>query len=245
MAKEKITFSARKDPLLRPRPASQDRKAVRAQHQPATAVPDAPTAAASTTPISQPPPTRSPAGTSARRPALAAVEEPVGVISVPVDDTDTTRSQSGPPDEASRVAPTARSDRSRQVMRRTQTSMSLPPTTWDTLDALSQAAGASTGELLVAILTAVIPDSPPAALDAIEQLLVNAPDEGPREERNYRLPLGVRHQLDDLTKALGPSMQRSLLIRALLGAHTPEGAEDARKLITAHRIQVMRASANI
>ncbi len=122
--------------------------------------------------------------------------------------------------------------------------MSLPPTTWDTLDDLGQAAGASTGELLVAILTTAIPDSPTAALDAIERLLVSAPDEGLREERNYRLPLDLRGQLDALTKALGPGMQRSLLVRALLAAHTPQDGEDARKLITARRIEAMRASAN-
>lgn len=241
MAKEKITFSARKDPLLRPRPASTPRKATSTPRQAATAPPDTP--ADSTPAIKQPPRTRTPAGSGPRRPALAAVEEPVGVIAVPARDTDTARQQSNPADDAGRGQPRRRSDRSRPGARRAQTSMSLPSSTWDTLDDLAQGAGASTGELLVAILTAASPDSPAAALDAIEQLLVTALDDDLREERNYRLPLELRQQLDSLTMTLGPSVQRSLLIRALLAAHTPQGADAARTLITAQRIDAMRASA--
>lgn len=240
MAKEKITFSARKDPLLRPRPASQPRTPATAPRQPATAAPDAPTP---TAPISQSPRKPTPRSSGPRRRTLAAVDEPTGVVSVPARDTETARKDSGAPNATSGVASTLRSDRARQGARRVQTSMSLPPTTWDTLDDLGQAAGASTGELLVAILTAAIPDSPTIALEAIEQLLGNAPDNDLREERNYRLPLDLRGQLDALTRALGPSMQRSLLVRALLIAHTPQDAEDARRLITARRIEAMRACA--
>lgn len=244
MAKEKITFSARKDPLLRPQPASQHRKPASGQRRPAPAVPDASTPVDSAPVISQPTRRRTSASNGRRRSALAAVEEPAGAISVPALATDPAQEGSGgPPDGPSRPAPGPRSDRCRQGARRAQTSMSLPPASWDMLDELSHATGASTGELLVAILGQAIPDSPTVALDVIEQLLVNAPDETLREERNYRLPLDLRAQLDALTKALGPSVQRSLLVRALLAAHSPQGAADARTLITARRIAVMRASA--
>jgi hypothetical protein len=241
--KEKITFSARKDPLLRhrPTPAGQrDRHAPEPSHRPAPND--------STTSISRPPSRkRTPAADRPTRPSLAAVEEPVGVIAVPtLSSSPGTRMSADQDSSHATELPTAsqRSERSRQGVRRAQTSMSLAPSSWDSLDELGHAAGASAGELLVAILTAAIPDTPAAALEAIEELLVsNAPDEGMHEERNYRLPLDLRTQLDALTKALGPSVQRSLLIRALLAAHTPDNADNARQLIIARRIAALRASA--
>ncbi len=237
--KNKITFSARKDPLLRHHPAHQpDRHAAEASDRPA--------ADDTTTSISRPASRkRTPATDRAPRAALAAVEEPVGVIAVPTVSSGASRRASATHDSSHTPEPTSRqrSQRSRQNPRRAQTSMSLPPRSWDTLDELGAAAGASTGELLVAIPTASIPDTPTAALEAIEQLLVsNTSDAGMHEERNYRLPLDLRTQLYALTKALGPSVKRSLLIRALVAAHTPHSSDDARELITTRRIQAMRTA---
>ena len=126
-----------------------------------------------------------------------------------------------------------------------QTSISLPPEAWDALDDLGQEAGVSGGELLTSILNAGIPDTPQAALGALEQLLVSIPsDEGPHEERNYRLPLELRTKLDEFSKALGsgPRMQRSLLIRAILALHLPKSGEHARDLITTRRLDAVRAA---
>jgi hypothetical protein len=241
--KNKITFSARKDPLLRHHPANQpNRHAADASDRPA--------ADDATTSISRPGSRmRTPTSDRSPRAALAAVEEPVGVIAVPTPSAvsgqmaPTTTAHGDSVAASEPATPGERGERSRHSVRRVQTSMSLPPATWDTLDELGQASGVSAGELLVAILTGGMPDTPTAALAALEQLLVNSPpDEGPHEERNYRLPLGLRTQLDGLTKVLGPSVKRSLLIRALLAAHAPQSSDDARELITARRIHTMRTA---
>jgi hypothetical protein len=237
---QKLTFSARKDPLLRPRKSTE-------RQQDAAATPDARGAAAATKPpASTPAPARERTGSASRaRPrSLAAVEEPAGVIAVATASS----TEADPPANAAdnsrdTPTPTAR-ERSRHSARRVQTSMSFPPGTWDALDEVGETAGASAGELLIAILNDAIPETPADALAAVEQLLISsAPaDDGPHEERNYRLPLDLRTRLDELTKALGPQVQRSLLIRALLAAHAPQNAEAARRLLTTQRIQAMRSA---
>lgn len=238
---QKLTFSARKDPLLRrPRAADEDDEG----GSPA----DAMGATGGTKPSRPPARKRTARASRSPRPSLAAVEEPAGVIAVPTES-----GRSARPDEAGRApndrgasdpSPSAEHrERSVRSARRVQTSMSFPPTTWDTLDELGEATSVSAGELLIAILSEAIPDTPAAALAAIEQLLISAAhDDGPHEERNYRLPIDLRTQLDALTKALGPPVQRSLLIRALLAAHLPQSSDAARELITKHRIRVMRAA---
>jgi hypothetical protein len=109
---------------------------------------------------------------------------------------------------------------------------------------IAAGAGSGVGKMLAAILTAALPDSPAAALAAVEALLVHRrPDDTPQEERNYRLALELRTELDALAQALGPGrLQRSLLVCALLGAHAPADAEQARELLTAQRIDALRAS---
>jgi hypothetical protein len=112
---------------------------------------------------------------------------------------------------------------------------------WDTLDELS--AGAA-GRLLTAILSANLPDTPTAALASVEALLRDGPaDATLHEERNYRLPYDLRTRLDELATALGGGRrpQRSLLIRAIVAAHAPSSAEQARELITTQRIDALRA----
>ena len=154
--------------------------------------------------------------------------------------TDSPVSAVGAPEAAA-----GRPGRPRTAGRRVQTSISLPPETWDTLDGLGEGAGVSTGELLAAILNGAMPDSPQDALVALEQLLegIRAND-GPHEVRNHRLALELRAQLDALVKALGagPRMHRSLLIRALLATRTPPDSNAARELITARRIDAMRSA---
>ena len=122
--------------------------------------------------------------------------------------------------------------------------MSLPPDVWDRLDELGRAAGVSAGELLTVVLQDAVPETPAGALTAVEQLLGTiAADEGLQEERNYRLPLTLRAELDALSDALGSGARvRSLLIRALLASNTPAAPDDLRELITARRIDSMRAA---
>ena len=126
-----------------------------------------------------------------------------------------------------------------------QTSFSLPPEVWETLDELAAGASVATGKLLTAILTAAIPDSAAGAFATVEQLLLSAtPDEGLQEERNYRLALELRTKLDALatTVGSGPRLKRSLLVHAIIAAHAPADAEQARELITTQRIDELRAS---
>ncbi|MBW3609154.1 MAG: hypothetical protein KY463_12520 [Actinobacteria bacterium] len=90
-----------------------------------------------------------------------------------------------------------------------------------------------------------MPDSPASAFSAVEQLLLgDAPDNAGHEERNYRLPLQLRTNLDALASALGsrPRPQRSLLIHALVAAHAPANGDQARELITTQRIDALRAA---
>jgi hypothetical protein len=175
----------------------------------------------------------------------AAVEAPAGVIAIappavaPSEGAER-RVRRRAPSPAAGPRPT----HARRVARRVQTSIALHPDAWGTLDELAADAGVSVGALLVAILTVSVPESADAALSAVEELLRTAgPDEVLHEERNYRLALDLRAQLDALAATLGSGRpQRSLLVRALVAAHTPTSAEQARELITTQRIDTMRAS---
>jgi predicted DNA-binding protein len=229
----KIQFSARKDPLL-PR-AGANSGSSKATSRPrstrAGAEADARPAAAAR------------AGEGPARTESEAVEGPDGVVAVSPPQR-TRRTAQTPPTPPSTDAPRAQ-DRHGRAARRVQTSMSLPPDMWDGLDELGRATGVSAGELLTVILEGAVPDSPAGALAALEQLLGTiAPDEGLQEERNFRIPLTLRAELDALTDALGRNarVKRSLLIRALLVSHTPTDAGRARELITARRIDSMRAA---
>lgn len=242
----KVQFSARKDPLLRGRRVASER--TRAQPtEPAQGRVDADDAT-----VSRPAEPRPEDGgpTGARRPRANALEGPAGLGAV--DSADVAAPQHGHSDAAAQrsvsapeaTSPQQRAERSRLVARRVQTSVSLPPDVWDTLDELGHGAGVSAGELLTTILTGAVPSNAEAAFAALEQLLISiGPDEGLQEERNYRLPLELRTRLDDLARALGPGprLQRSLLIRAIVASHTPNSSEQARELITTRRIEAMRA----
>jgi len=238
---KKIQFSARKDPLLRTVSRSAGGSSggtVGARNTAADARPPAAAAGAGE---------RSP---SAAEPA--AVEGPDGVIAVaPAQRARSARRPRGQePPATSRtahadVAPASPRDRHGRAARRVQTSMSLPPDVWDALDELGRAAGVSAGELLTVVLEDAVPKTPAGALTALEQLLRTiAPNEGPQEERNYRIPLTLRAELDALTDALGSGarVKRSLLIRALLASNTPAEPDDVRELITARRIDSMRTA---
>jgi hypothetical protein len=139
----------------------------------------------------------------------------------------------------------AATERGHRGGRRVQTSLSLPPGLWDSLDALAAGAGASTGELLTAILTRSLPPSPGQALSLLEQLLPSiSPQEGLQEERNYRVAFDLRSALDALSEALGPRpwSRRSLLIRAIVASAMPDSPEQAREVLTTWRIDAMRAA---
>lgn len=231
----KVAFSARKDPLLRSRRGPAD-----GPSPPRGAAPAEP-------PITDQPETA--AGGSPESTNDQAVEGPAGVVAVAPARPRRRRSGAAPVnDEDTEPRPTTaapRAARSRDIARRVQTSISLPPDIWDALDERGQQAGVSVGELLTAVLAAQIPDTPQAMLSTLEQLLVSIPsDEGPHEERNYRLPRELRTKLDELARALGagPRMQRSMLIRAILAVHLPPNGEQARELITMRRLDAMRAA---
>ena len=238
----KITFSARKDPLLPPRSATIES---RANEDPSAVGAGSDADAGGAAATESPAHTAADASHGAREPQ-GATEEPVGVIAIPTAPSSRTTREPQPSDTASGARDAeraARAQRGRSGARRVQTSISLPPASWDALDEVASSAGVSVGELLTAILAAAIPETPAAALGAVEELLVSsAPDDGPHEERNYRLPLELRTQLDALTKALGPRGQRSLLIRALIAAQGPQTGEQARALVTARRIETMRSA---
>jgi len=264
MAK-KIQFSARKDPLLRPAQRPQDSatrespaaaagKAVEATTAAEGGGESAADVAAGTTPTgdvaaswaarAHTAPPR--AGTNGR-----AVEEPAGVVAVEAPPTPARRAARAKPTAAAEMRPpespetAPQATRRRGAARRVQTSISMQPARWDRLDKLAQDASAPTGELLSAILTSAVPNSAEDALAMIEQLLTtDAPDHGLHEERNFRLTLELREQLDTIAKTLddGPRLQRSLVVRAIVAAATPTNADDARALLTAVRLNSMRAA---
>jgi predicted DNA-binding protein len=240
----KVTFSARKDPLLRPPRGSTQPSQPRRD-----ASADKPDDGDST-PTAKPPVAKS--SRHSRGDDNRVVEGPVGVIAVSPQEPVAQRkrrsgARSAPRSKTPEVGEEGTSgiERSRHATRRVQTSVSLPPETWDALDELGQEAGVAAVELLTGILTAGLPDTPESALSALEQLLVTIPpDDGPHEERNYRLPLELRTKLDELSKALGarPRKQRSLLIRAILASQMPKSGDHARELITTRRLDAMRAA---
>jgi predicted DNA-binding protein len=171
------------------------------------------------------------------------VESPDAIALVP--DANVSPAPGGGAGAAEASPSRQRAERSRGGARRVQTSVSLPPDLWDSLDELASGAGVSVGELLTTILTGALPETPEVAFAALEQLLVSiAPGEGLQEERNFRLPLELRTSLDELARALGPGprLQRSLLIRAIVGSRTPSSSEHARELITTRRIAAMRST---
>jgi predicted DNA-binding protein len=266
MAK-KIQFSARKDPLLRPAHRPQDNAAAQpraaaagtdvaattsaregggesAADAGAVATPNGDVAASSAVRARTTAPR---AGSTNGR----AVEEPAGVVAVEPPRAPARRRARAKPaaDAATRSPESAESaphaTRRRGAARRVQTSISMPPAGWDRLDELAQDAGASTGELLAAVLTSAVPDSAEDALAMIEQLLsTDAPDQGLHEERNFRLTLKLREQLDTIAKTIagGPRPERSLVVRAIVAAAIPTNADDARALLITVRLNSMRAA---
>lgn len=236
----KIQFTARKDPLLRD-PAPEN---ARRRRSPATGVGARDESADGDRGENE-------FGTHALDGAL---EGPRGVVAVPVAaPAGRSRIADVAPSPAVRPAQlatsTARAPTTAPAAglsgRRYQTSISLPPQTWVEFDGLAQGAGTSVGELMTAVLGMGLPDSPEAALQALERLLSAIPaDEGLLEERNYRLPLELREALDRIAKILAPRSRahRSLLIRAILSDCWPASPERARELVTSVRVQAMRAS---
>lgn len=255
----KIAFSARKNPLLgtlsppaadaiaEPHPAPAGRAAG------TTVAADAPPAAKRRAADTRGPDLESRRAEhikSGARPNGRAVEGPAGVVAVeagePVERNQTPR----PP---STVTPATSIDsapadsgtagaRGRASARRVQTSISLPPAVWDSLDELAEQSATATGALLTALLTTATPESSEAAFAAVEQLLTTTGDEGRREERNFRLPWELRSQLDTIVKTLGPRVPRSLLVRAIVAGSIPENPDQARELVTSQRLRAIRTA---
>jgi predicted DNA-binding protein len=267
MAK-KIQFSARKDPLLRPAQRPQDSAAPESEAAAAGTDVEATTAAAEgggeSVALADAGAGATPTGDVAATWAAPArrtpprgrtngrsVEEPAGVVAVEPPPTPARRRARAKPAAAADMRPPESPDtaphatRHRSAARRVQTSISMPPAAWDRLDKLAHDASAPTGELLSAILTSAVPDSAEDALAMIEQLLTtDSPDQGFHEERNFRLTLELREQLDTIAKALagGPRLQRSLVVRGIVAAAIPTNADDARALLTTVRLNNMRAA---
>jgi len=258
----KIAFNARKDPLLRPRtadkptlsdvraPDATDSAPTAARADPANGLPDTARdssnsdiarASASRKQLRAAPRTSRPGEST---PEPGALSNAIPGINAP--ERPSGRDGRGKARATPQRAPSSLDSNGRQTrVRRVQTSVSLPPAMWDTLDALGTHAGVSAGELLAAILERAVPESAADALELLERLLPTiAPDEGLHEERNYRLALELRSRLDTLTQALGrpAGPRRSLLIRAIAASAMPQGPDYARELVTAVRMGAMRAA---
>ena len=97
---------------------------------------------------------------------------------------------------------------------------------------------------MVALLRNGLPEEATAALDLVErQLLVGVPSTGePNEDRNYRLPLALRRELDRLAGELGSRVTRSMLIAGILGDAMPAGVQEALALIREQLVASIRAA---
>ncbi len=237
----KVSFSARKDPLLRPRrtPDTPDRTREKTAEGRTEAGRSQPARSAA----------RGPSSTRAR--ALETLNGVAAVSATPTDPALASAPVKQPPahtpiaDGAGQPDVRPAAARARRVARRVQTSFSLAPDVWETLDDLAEDAGAGTGQLLAAILHDALPETPAAALAAVERLLLETPeDDELHEERNYRLAHELRSRLDALAAKLGSSrrLQRSLLVRAVLAGHIPHNGQQVRELLTAQRLNAMRAA---
>ena len=130
-----------------------------------------------------------------------------------------------------------------------QTSVLLPPATWDRLLELAREAGglASPNRLLIDILVTG-PQSVQDAADDLERFLQLPASETavgePWEERNLRLPVDLRRRLDDnrriLSEAGVPDATRARLIAATVHRRGPSTPEEARALMAERRAEAFR-----
>lgn len=128
-----------------------------------------------------------------------------------------------------------------------QTSVLLPAPMWEHLATLAAEAGSltSTNQVLVMILQAQGSNLELVGED-LNRFLASSDGvlRAPWQERNVRLPINLRHDLDLLRDALISAgldqATRSHLIAAILTFHTPQTGEQMRQLLAEQRAEALR-----
>jgi hypothetical protein len=192
---------------------------------------------------------------------VAASPEP-GLPEATVEDTTSHEVLDGPIDTSSTAPAESRSTRSRAQngtpgpapasrqggrAQTVQTSVLLPAPMWEHLTALATEAGSltNTNQVLIMILQAHGGNLELVGED-LNRFLASSDDvlTAPWQERNVRLPINVRHNLDLLRDALISAgldqATRSHLIAAILTFHTPKTGEQMRELVAEQRAETLR-----
>jgi hypothetical protein len=196
-----------------------------------------------------------------RNRTVAATPEPE-LPEATIEDTASHRVLDGPVDTSAPEPAESRSTRSR-VQNSTpgaapasrqggraqtvQTSVLLPAPMWEHLTALAADAGSltNTNQVLIIILQAHGSDLELVGED-LNRFLASSDDvlRAPWQERNVRLPINLRHNLDLLRDALTSAgldqATRSHLVAAILTFHTPQTGEQMRKLLAEQRSETLR-----
>jgi hypothetical protein len=141
-------------------------------------------------------------------------------------------------------APASRQGKRAQTV---QTSVLLPAPMWEHLTALAAEAGSltNTNQVLIIILQAHGSDLELVGED-LNRFLASSDDvlTAPWQERNVRLPINLRHNLDLLRDALTSAgldqATRSHLVAAILTFHTPQTGEQMRQLLAEQRSETLR-----
>jgi hypothetical protein len=128
-----------------------------------------------------------------------------------------------------------------------QTSVLLPAPMWEHLTALATEAGSltNTNQVLIIILQAHGSNLELVGED-LNRFLASSDGvlRAPWQERNVRLPINLRHDLDLLRDALTSAgldqATRSHLIAAILTFHTPQTGEQIRELLAEQRSETLR-----
>ena len=154
--------------------------------------------------------------------------------------------RTGSPPEPQRDERPRASRRPRSV----QTSVLLPAPLWDELARLASESGglATPNRVLIDVLEARGPRDLEQAAETLDRFL-SLPTErsgvgDPWEERNVRLPIGLRKHLDELRRKLRAAglsqATRAHLIAATVLLHGPSTGQQARTLMAELRTQALR-----
>jgi hypothetical protein len=170
------------------------------------------------------------------------LDRPVDTSSPAPAESRSTRSRA--PDGTPGPAPGSRQGGRAQTV---QTSVLLPAPMWEHLTALAAEAGSltNTNQILIIILQAHGSDLKLVGED-LNRFLASCDGvlRAPWQERNVRLPINLRHNLDLLRDALISAgldqATRSHLIAAILTFHTPKTGEQMRELVAEQRAETLR-----